>query len=218
MEPSISAQLAQIINQLKSLESLKDPLWLQPEFVGAALASIVALGIALYGEPLRRRWIKTTLLANKVVHHVQGRGDLIVYRLLIINVGNHKAQDVEVTVDKLYEDGGVERKNFLPVPLGWTHAHAYVRTAVLRDIHPGQWVYLDLCDFIHSQREGQGFSEAVLRLSAQAGQEIPDFNRLKPGKTKLLLKAYQTDGKPLPIEIIVEWDGNNEPKIGLGKS
>ena len=216
MEASISARLGQIVEQLHYLKSINDPLWIQPEFVGATLASLVALGIALFGEPVRRIWIRTTLKASKVVSHVQGSGDLIVYRLLITNIGNHKAEDVEATVERLDDDGS-ERKNFLPVPLGWTHAHAYVKSPVLRDVSPKQKVYLDLCEFIQSQREGQGFSEAVLRLRAEAGQEIPAFNRLKPGKTKLFLKAYQADGKPLSISIFVEWNGNNEPNIKLIK-
>ena len=54
MDASISTQLKEITEQLIPLKSLSDPLWTQPEFVGAALASTVALGIALFGEPIRK--------------------------------------------------------------------------------------------------------------------------------------------------------------------
>lgn len=216
MQATVSAQLNRIADQLDSLKSLNDPTWIQPEFVGAALASSAALLIALFGEPIRRWWIKTTLKVIRITSHIQGGGGLIVYRLLISNEGNHKAQDVEVTVEKLFEDNN-ERKNFLPVPLGWTHAGAYLKSPVVRDIHLKQPVYLDLCEFIYPQRDGQGVTDAVLRLRAEAGQEIPDFNRLKKGKTRLMLKAYQADGKPLPVNVNIEWDGNNKPKINLIK-
>ena len=91
-----------------------------------------------------------------------------------------------------------------------------MKSPVLRDINPGQSVYLDLCEFIHPQREGQGIKDAVLRLRAEAGQEIPDFNRLKKGKTKLFLKAYQADGKPISINLMVDWYANSEPTIKIG--
>lgn len=214
MEGSISVQLNRIAEQLSPLKNLNDPLWIQPEFLGAALASSAALLIALFGEPIRRWWIRTTLKINKVTSHTQGGGGLVVYRLLIINEGNHKAQDVEVTVEKLFEDGN-ERKNFLPVPLGWTHADAYLKSPVIRDIHPKQQVYLDLCEFVYPQREGQRLSDAVLRLRAEAGQEIPDFTRLKRGKTRLFLRAFQADGKPLVVVVNIEWDGDNEPKVKI---
>lgn len=217
MDSNISMQLAQIIANLKFLSTLGDPLWKQPEFVGAALASIVALGIALFSEPLKRKWINTSLRAMDIVSKIQGGGSLIVYRLIIKNVGNHKAEDVEATVEKLYENGKGERNNFLPVPLGWTHAAAYVKSPVIRNIHPQQSVYLDLCEFISAQREGYGVIDAVIRLRAEAGQEIEDFSRIKKGDTELFIKLYQADGKALGIKVAINWDGRNPPQVKLNR-
>jgi len=215
MDASISAQLHDLVTGLYPLQSLNNLLLLQPEFLGALLASSVALGIAIFGERIRRLWIKTTLEATEVYKTIQSGGGLVLYRLLLINKGNHKAQDVEVIVENFYGGDGKMRGNFLPVPLEWTHSHAYMKSKIVRDIHPKQPVHLDLLEFIPSQRQGQGYTDASLKLRAGAGNELPDSTAIDAGQSSLLLKAYQADGKPLRIKLKIKWDGKELPIIKL---
>lgn len=174
------------------------------------IASMTALVIAIFSEPFLNKFIrKTKLTVKEVTSHIQGNGDLIVYRLLIKNESIYRARDVAVDVERIYDSGKL-RSNFLPVPLGWTHSHA-IGGSVMRDIHPDQSVYLDICNYI-KKKEG-----VVLRLSLKAGSEIKDFCQLEIGSTKIELKAYQNSGQTVVITLLIEWDGWNNPTISLIK-
>lgn len=213
MESTISAQLEHINQSLLFLRSLGGPVWKQADFWGALLSSSVALGIALFIEPLRHWRLRPKLKIVRVIPKTQG-GGLIIYRLLIRNVGKSKAEDVEITVEDLFE-GNDFRDNFLAVPLGWTHASAYKGSLVVRDIHPYQSVYWDLCKFDPAQREGHGYTEPSLNLRAEAGNEVPDFVHLKSGRSRLSLVAYQANGRPTRKTVTISWDGKEEPVVKL---
>ena len=211
MDAALSGQINTIIDSLKPLDNLNRPFYLEAEFLGAAIASLTALGIAIFSEPFLNKYVrKTNLKVKGVSSHVQGRGDLIVHRLLIKNESGYRAKDVEVDVEQIY-DGDEERHNFLPVPLGWTHSHAVNGGQVARDIHPNQSVFLDITNYI-KRKEGD-----VLRLSLKAGQEIEDFCSLKVGFTKLSLRAYQDSGQNVSIRLQVNWDGKSSPTISILK-
>lgn len=204
MKSAVTDLILAINNQLEPLKNLDQPFYLEAEFIGAMIASVTALGIAIFNEPFLNKFVrKSNLLVKDVTSHVQGDGELIVFRLLITNEGAYRARDVEVNVDQVF-DGSTIRRNFLPVPLGWTHAHA-AGISLTRDIHPNQSVYLDVCNYIKRDKD------SVLRLSLKAGSEIKDFSLLKAGSTKLVLKAYQDSGQTVEINLLVTWDGINKP-------
>lgn len=209
MESSLSAQLNQIITQLQPLKNLDIPILQQPEFLGALVGSITVLVVAIFNEPFLNRFIRRTkLVVKEAISHIQGKGDLIVYRLLIKNEGSYRAKDVEVDVEQIYENNK-PRLNFLPVPLGWTHSHALNKGLVTRDIHPQQSVYLDICNYI-KRNEGD-----LLRLSLKAGTEVEDFCQLKSDSTRIVLKAYQDSGQTIVINLLINWDGKNNPSISI---
>ncbi len=144
--------------------------------------------------------------------------DLIVYRLLIKNYPKHRvfgtsrAKDVEVIIESITENNK-PRENFLPSPLTWTHGQAYEQNKylVLRDIHPGQTVYIDICNFIENRKS------LILATSVAAALHITDFCKLNKGQTTLKLMAYQDSGQIVPIKLLIEWDGQNAPNITLQK-
>lgn len=144
--------------------------------------------------------------------------NLIVYRLSIKNCPKHrifstsKAEDVEVFVESIFEDDK-PRENFLPSPLTWTHGQAYEQNKylVLRDVHPGQTVWIDICNFIKSS------NSLILATSVAAALQIPDFCKLNQGETTLKLSVYQDDGQIVPITILIKWDGKYDPNISIKK-
>lgn len=144
--------------------------------------------------------------------------NLIVYRLSIKNCSKHwifrtsKAKDVEVVVEGIFEDDK-PRENFLPSPLTWTHGQAYEQNKylVLRNIHPGQTVWIDICNFIKSS------NSLILATSVAAALRVPDFCKLNQGGTTLKLSVYQDDGQIVPITILIKWDGKYDPNISIKK-
>ncbi|MBI4089126.1 MAG: hypothetical protein HY424_00260 [Candidatus Levybacteria bacterium] len=206
METTASALLDQINLSLKPLGNLNKPFYFDPNFLGAMLASVAALGIAIFSEQLRGLWRKTNLTVQRILPNEQGNGNSIHYRLLIVNKGSYPAKDVEVYVDKIYENNR-ERRNFLPVPLRWAHARAYMTAGVYRNIHPNQSVLLDFCELIKSNN--------LLKLSLAAGDEVPDYCILHGGDTKVAIKIYQEDGKTITTKFKISWQTNFNIQISV---
>lgn len=206
MDATTSAILRKISVDLKPLQNLNNPFYYDPNFLGAFLVSIVALAIALFSEPLKNLWKKTDLTVQGILTNKQGNGNSIYYRISIINNGNYPARDVEAYIDNIYEDNK-ERKNFLPVPLRWTHARAYTRAGVYRDIHPNQSVLLDFCELVKDRN--------LLHLSLAAGGEVPEYSILHGGNTKMVLKMYQENGKTIIIKLKIDWQSGRNPTVSL---
>ena len=204
---TVSANLAEITASLQYLRYLNTPFYLDPNFLGALLASSVALLIALFSEPLRRMWQTARLKFDVVLKNVQGSG-VVYYRLVAENAGNTTVKDSEVYVVKIFDDG-VERQNFLPVPLRWTHASAYMTAGVYRNIHPKQTVLLDFCEYIAERN--------LVRLFLAAGGEVGDYSIVRASQTRVFLKGYQGNGKVVEAEILINWQGGQEPVITIDR-
>lgn len=203
MDATSSALIKEIAENLEPLRHLSNPFYTDPNFIGAFLASIVALAIALFSEPFRNIWRRTTLdVSNNIVINRQSNGDTIHYRLLITNVGNYVAEDVEVYVIKVSN-----KDNFLPVPLAWTHARAYMTAGVYRNIHPHQPVFLDFCKFIKSRN--------LLKFELAAGEEVPDYCFLDGNNRNITLEIYQKSGEKIPVRLNLDWNDNSDPLFSL---
>ncbi len=176
------------------------------------IPSIVALTIAVFGESFRKKYIKKSrLVVERATVNVQGtHGDETVYRLLIKNKGIYRATDVEVDVESIHDNGRL-RKNFLPVPLGWTHARA-MGVTVTRSIHPMQSVYLDVCHYL-TKKELEW-----LKLCLKAGAEVQNYSNLNPGSSVLILRIYQDSGQTQTIKVRINWEQGNKPTMKLVKT
>lgn len=105
-------------------------------------------------------------------------------RLFFINEGNSTARDVEVYVTKIY-DKGVLRKNFLPVPLPWTHDGK-----TIRNFHPKQFGYLDFCWAINAFNIGD-----YPKLILIAGNNVHNYEDIYTDQTNFELTIFQKSGK-----------------------
>ena len=91
---------------------------------GTLAAVIVALAIAVWGERLKK-WggYKPEIVILRSLENIQEdrsgtrQGQT---RLIFENHGEATAEDVEVYVNMIY-DNGIQRQNFIGVPLSWTH-------------------------------------------------------------------------------------------------
>lgn len=202
MDATVSAILHELNSDLKPLHNLNNPFYTDPNFLGAIVASVVALFIAVFSDTLRKVFLNGNLYVDKVLDHKQGNGDLILYRLLITNKGNYPAKDVEVYVDNV-----IGKNNFLPVPLIWTHARAYMTPGVYRNIHPNQSVMLDLCEFTKSRK--------LLKFRLAAGDEVEDFCILDGNNKEITLKIYQEDGKTISVKLKLTWASEELPQISI---
>lgn len=204
MDATTSAIIKEIADNLLPLQNLNNPSYSDPNFLGAMLASLVALLIAIYSEQFRNLARRTNLSVKNVRINEQGNGNSVYYRLEIINEGNYPAKNVEVYVDSIQENSQT-RENFLPVPLRWTHARAYMSAGVYRDIHPNQSVLLDFCEFVKDRN--------LLHLSLAAGGENPEFAILHGGDMQVDIKIYQESGKTIKITLPISWDSGQNPVV-----
>lgn len=162
-------------------------------------AIAIALSIAIWGDwfkkipfksnmqiPLEKIWADTQQYSPITQGHV---------RLYFINRGNITAEDVEVYVNKIYDDANQERKSFLPVPLSWTHSGL-----AKRNFHPNQFGYLDFCRI-----DDISDSTQKLKLVLSAGAGVSNYEDIRSKTTKLEVVIFQKWGKVKTFEIILEW-------------
>ena len=203
MDATSSALINEIARNLKPLENLNNPFYTDPNFIGASLASVIALVIALFSEPFKKIWRRTKLDVSKdIVMNKQGNGDSIHYRLLVSNIGNYVAEDVEAYIIKVSN-----KDNFLPVPLAWTHARAYMTAGVYRNIQPHQPVLLDFCEFTKSRN--------LLKFRLAAGEEVADFCILDGTNRNIILEIYQKSGEKTSVRLKLDWKAGNNPSFSL---
>jgi len=109
------------------------------------------------------------------------------------NTGKDTAKKVQVDVTNIFEDGKT-RNNFLPMPLRWTHIDREIR-----DILPGQTVYLDVFDH-HTSKHS-------VNLATRFGGGVKDFRELNKGQTKLELTFYEQSGRSFITNVEISWGG-----------
>jgi len=166
--------------------------------IGTSIASGTALFIAVGGKWLRSKFYKANLKVVDFKKFVQ-HGDkstklLVVWRIVLKNRGNETARNVQADVIKIY-DNEKKRSGFLPVPLKWTHLDNESR-----DILPGQTVYLDLFDEIHTFMP----RNLEIRLCTRFGLDIRKFTFLEDGKADLKIAIFQKNGSVMNIAIRAE--------------
>lgn len=172
-------------------------------------SSIVALTIATWGIRLRRfgdyksnikiaDWLGN--IQENEAHTKQGQT-----RLKFENNGKNIAEDVEVYVDKIYDNGRL-RKNFISVPLTWTHSGSLKRSFQER-----QYGYLDLC-----RRDNIEVETSTPKLVLIPGAGIPTYQNLGEGDTVLRLMIFQKYGKRKTYRIHLNWVAN-QPLVRVTK-
>ena len=112
------------------------------------------------------------------------------FRIAIKNKGEVTARDVEVSLESIEK-----RKNFIPIPLNWTHINS-----IKRNISPGQTVYFD----VFCTKENDNDNPIITSPIGFHGKKM---SQLSLGHNKLIIKLYQDNGKTRTIDL----------KINIGK-
>jgi hypothetical protein len=107
-----------------------------------AIATLLAVLIALFGEYIRNLIFNPKLRPVGIKKTIQGEGpsDSIIHRLIVKNIRRYYLFGVQargVRVLLTYKD---PPPNFIPIPLRWTHFNK----DDARDIPQGEEVYVDL--------------------------------------------------------------------------
>ncbi|MBI2621991.1 MAG: hypothetical protein HYW63_05110 [Candidatus Levybacteria bacterium] len=170
--------------------------------IGTIIASLTALVIAIWGRGLKRLGYKPKIEIVDLIQNNQNPS-LDLWRLVIKNSGNDTAKKVQVDIVEVFDDGNKVRKNFLPIPLRWTHLDTESR-----EILPNQTVYLDLFEHINRGKDITNL-QFFLRFGSRYAQEIKDFCFLEEGDSKINLKIFQESGDSLEITIYAKWDGQH---------
>jgi hypothetical protein len=126
-------------------------------------------------------------------------------RLIFENTGKNIAEDVEVYVDKIYDNNNL-RNDFISVPLTWTHSGLFKRS-----FQEKQYGYLDLCriDNIDDKND-------IPKLVLTAGAGIPNYQDLNEGNTILRLMIFQKDERRKIYKIHLNWK-KGKPFIHVAK-
>jgi hypothetical protein len=205
-----------VINFLERIATqLEKPFYLSSGF----WAVIVALSIPFLVEYLRRIPNKSNLIISDIIVINQDNNPdeqhkpklLDIARLAIRNEGRFKALSVEAYIEKICEDGEV-RKDFIPMPLSWTHGQLNKSGPAVRDIYPNQTVLLDI---LQNTLDPEYVGDRSVRFAVAAGQNIDTLSKLALGESEVLIKIYQESGQVNDVLLKMTWDAKNNPQVSI---
>ncbi len=114
-------------------------------------------------------------------------------RLIWLGCGLYPTKALEVQVISIKE-GIVNRPDFLPVPLRWTHYNTPTRMLL-----PKQYAYLDIC-------EGDPTLETPVLCSAISFGKNESMYRLTNKVTQIELMWFSENGKTGKLTLYLEWN------------
>jgi hypothetical protein len=187
--------------------------------IGTVSAVVVALITPWIINSLNNKPKKSKLVVvgSSVINQDTAEGEieenikhlLNVGRIAIKNIGEHKAVAAEAYLEKVFLDDA-ERKNFIPMPLVWTHGQLNKSGPAIRDIYPNQTVYLD----IYYQIYDDGYvNNNIVDFSLATAFDNKNLSFLGIGRSKILISIYQESGQVVPINIECIYDGKKAPSI-----
>lgn len=147
--------------------------------------------------------------ANFSDEHYQSEQILNVGRLAIKNCGKYKAKSVEAYIDRIVLDDGEVRKDFLPMPLLWTHGTVNAKSPTTRDIYPNQVVYLDIFNYI---LDDSVVNNNIVRFAFAAEVQYDNLSHLYVGRSLITVKLYQESGQVSTLTFALDYNGENTPK------
>ncbi|MBT4124220.1 MAG: hypothetical protein HN981_03385 [Candidatus Pacebacteria bacterium] len=166
-----------------------------------AIGTFATVIVALFKEDIMSLFKKSNVIIveemeNRQLHNGKREGLTVQghTRLLFFNEGNIIAEEVEVVVEMIIDYGGIERSDFLPVPLSWTHSGRSIR-----NFHPKQYGFLDLC---RKDRTEDGENP---KLALSAGQGVDNYEILYEGKTLLIISTSSKKGPLKRYSVSLEW-------------
>lgn len=160
--------------------------------IGTMGTAIIALVVIFWEKNLKQLFIKPDIVLTEWVGNEQEKQGHT--RLIFENRGKDFAEDVEVYISNIIEEGK-PRINFLPVPLNWTH-WSYLP----RIIHQHQFRYLDLCRIDNVDDEN-----CKPKLALSAGQNVPAYESINEGLTELEITLFQKSGQVIMRKVLLEW-------------
>lgn len=132
-------------------------------------------------------------------------------RVVVKNEGKNKAVAVEVFIEKIIFDGE-ERKDFIPMPLNWTHGQLSKSGPIVRDIYPNQTVYLDIFNHIYDT----GFvNENLVIFAVAVGHGNDNLSQMNVGESELHVTLYQESGQVDTLKLKCNYDGKSTPSISI---
>lgn len=179
---------------------------------------VIALVIPFLVEYLRRRPYRSNLVVKDVIVINQDNDPdtyepklLDVARIAIKNIARFKAESVEAYIEKIVWDGEI-RRDFIPMPLFWTHGQLSKSDPTIRDIYPNQTVLLDILENI---LDPEYVGERSVRFAVATGQNIDTLSKLNLGESELLVKIYQKSGQVNEIHLKIVWDMKSTPQVSI---
>jgi len=184
---------------------VQTPLYLRPEFWSAA-ATFLAVTVALFTpflvKHLDERPKKSKFLFKNFKYTSQDAIKpwdededpdrlLGLGRLIITNEGRHIAKTVEACVDRIVYEGQ-DRSDFIPMPLVWTHGQLSKSGLHVRDVYPGQTVYLD---FFRLYRDSIYAGNQDVQFAVATGTEFENLSGMNVGESFVYIKLYQESGQ-----------------------
>lgn len=173
------------------------------------ITGIIALLIAIFSEPFKKWWHKSSLSFAQPLM-VKQTSTLQVCRIPIRNSGikafTYTAQDVEVNVEEIY-DNGEKRSDFVPSPLRFTHQNTS------RNIAVNQTVLLDLFEWISSTQRKNANSS--IKIAAPNINGLPDMPYIETGTTILHLHLFQQSGQDIKRRVKIVWNGSDPPETTI---
>lgn len=213
-------QLNQISQSLAQIsERFDQPFYLFPEFWTVLVALLIGIASPIFTEWLTRRPKKSELVVEGVRTITQENNSameaippLEATRLVITNKGRHKANAVEAYIQAVFDEGE-ERKDFIPMPLMWTHGHlAHNGSVTVRDIYPNQTVYLDVLNTIYDPLYVGDMSTL---FATPTGTETDTLSKIVRGNSKITITLYQESGQVNVVKLDVYWDNSNLLLVSL---
>ena len=159
-------------------------------FIASFFASLVALSIAIWGWKMGS-WFKRPKLKVIRLKKYNQNGGLNVWRILIKNVGNETAKNVESEIIEVY-DGAIKRENFLPCPLRWANRQNLESYRSLMNILPGQTAFVDLLDEFYRDGKLNMRFGTVISLD-----DIKDFSYLSNDRSMIKVGIFCENYKTL---------------------
>jgi hypothetical protein len=166
----------------------------------AAIATFGAIIVAIFGEKLKRWFIKPRLVlidvrkTQQTVNDKDGKSmEVEMFRFHLKNEGSASTGSVKAIV---VHNSNVDQERFIPIPLNWTHV------GNKRDIAGGEELYLDL--FLKNEN-----SEYSWCWPHGIGPNEPAITKLKTdGKSNIKVDFY--DKYSLLNSVTIKFDPKND--------
>lgn len=173
--------------------------------VGALVAGIIGFLTVFFRDWYEKKMNKSHLTILKITRNEQM--GVHVYRLAIKNEGDYVAEDLEIELVEIIENGK-NRENLVPSPMRWTHIKEDIS---VRDIFPHQTTFLDILEV--REISPNDHSIGLIELTALHIGYLKEMVKINSGKTVIRLRFYQKNGQTGSISFVINFESPDKLPI-----